>query len=118
STSTTTPGRDNVLRATGIVNPMVGEGVYIGAARTSWGSRGVDYSNRNQVIGNTIYDTTAESIDIKEGTKNGVIRGNLLDGARITGQADSWITVKGQHYVRSEEHTSELQSRENLVCRL
>src|SRR5690606_41935063 len=24
----------------------------------------------------------------------------------------------GEHYRRSEEHTSELQSRENLVCRL
>src|SRR5690606_41396170 len=26
--------------------------------------------------------------------------------------------VDHDHYVRSEEHTSELQSRENLVCRL
>src|SRR5690606_40712637 len=25
---------------------------------------------------------------------------------------------KGQSFIRSEEHTSELQSRENLVCRL
>ena len=99
SNSTNNIVRDNVIHDTGIVNPMFGEGVYIGTAKTNWGSRGVDYSNRNQVIGNTIYDTTAESIDIKEGTKNGVIRGNLLDGARITGQADSWITVKGQHYV-------------------
>src|SRR5690606_41102965 len=27
-------------------------------------------------------------------------------------------TFRRQHKVRSEEHTSELQSRENLVCRL
>src|SRR5690606_41564377 len=26
--------------------------------------------------------------------------------------------VRGTRYLRSEEHTSELQSRENLVCRL
>src|SRR5690606_41537133 len=26
--------------------------------------------------------------------------------------------VKHEEYIRSEEHTSELQSRENLVCRL
>src|SRR5690606_39927513 len=30
-----------------------------------------------------------------------------------------YITLKGMYYKqRSEEHTSELQSRENLVCRL
>src|SRR5690606_40188967 len=28
------------------------------------------------------------------------------------------IVIHGADYVRSEEHTSELQSRENLVCRL
>src|SRR5690606_42040739 len=28
------------------------------------------------------------------------------------------LLVDGGHYARSEEHTSELQSRENLVCRL
>src|SRR5690606_39654386 len=28
------------------------------------------------------------------------------------------VDVKRQHCQRSEEHTSELQSRENLVCRL
>src|SRR5690606_41048492 len=27
-------------------------------------------------------------------------------------------TIEGEVYLRSEEHTSELQSRENLVCRL
>src|SRR5690606_41687539 len=27
-------------------------------------------------------------------------------------------TLTGKHLARSEEHTSELQSRENLVCRL
>src|SRR5690606_40889118 len=36
--------------------------------------------------------------------------------------ADGWLTVKVlllvPYVVRSEEHTSELQSRENLVCRL
>src|SRR5690606_40693855 len=28
------------------------------------------------------------------------------------------VLTNAQHFVRSEEHTSELQSRENLVCRL
>lgn len=91
--------RDSEIHDTGITNQMFGEGVYIGTARDNWRDAGVDYSNRNQVIGNTIYDTTAEAIDIKEGTKDGVIRGNVLDGASTVGQADSWVTVKGQRYV-------------------
>src|SRR5690606_39826230 len=32
--------------------------------------------------------------------------------------ADSFNTREGYRQIRSEEHTSELQSRENLVCRL
>src|SRR5690606_41389793 len=35
-------------------------------------------------------------------------------GVTLTGQAD----YPGCQCIRSEEHTSELQSRENLVCRL
>src|SRR5690606_40322860 len=31
---------------------------------------------------------------------------------------EAWIRKKYSTVVRSEEHTSELQSRENLVCRL
>src|SRR5690606_42072533 len=35
----------------------------------------------------------------------------------IKGEADL-VYKKGTFFLRSEEHTSELQSRENLVCRL
>src|SRR5690606_41850241 len=38
----------------------------------------------------------------------------LADGQRRIDGANADI----QHFARSEEHTSELQSRENLVCRL
>src|SRR5690606_39886618 len=37
-------------------------------------------------------------------------------GARLVRRADRQL--RRHHAVRSEEHTSELQSRENLVCRL
>src|SRR5690606_42076294 len=40
-------------------------------------------------------------------------------GARpvlLTGAAGAWVSTSAS--TRSEEHTSELQSRENLVCRL
>src|SRR5207302_4315935 len=32
--------------------------------------------------------------------------------------ADLEVAAGGKHHSRSEEHTSELQSRENIVCRL
>src|SRR3712207_6928320 len=35
-----------------------------------------------------------------------------------TNVAETSLTVPGIRYVRSEEHTSELQSRQYLVCRL
>jgi hypothetical protein len=53
------------------------------------------------VIGNRIGpNIAAEPIDVKEGTHNGVIRGNTFDGKGISGQnsADSWIDVKGIGY--------------------
>src|SRR5690606_23112902 len=52
-----------------------------------------------------------------------LICGSARDGAalaaRLDGQvADSVLTDPAYNVKRSEEHTSELQSRENLVCRL
>src|SRR5690606_39669745 len=48
-----------------------------------------------------------------------------LPTASFAGQQDTYLNVKGREELlqhirkcRSEEHTSELQSRENLVCRL
>src|SRR5690606_41890774 len=36
----------------------------------------------------------------------------------VFGREDNKFRTRGRGAVRSEEHTSELQSRENLVCRL
>src|SRR5690606_40520015 len=47
-----------------------------------------------------------------EGTAN---RHHLTDGFHLSGQT---IIGLREFFERSEEHTSELQSRENLVCRL
>src|SRR5690606_42022583 len=41
-----------------------------------------------------------------------------LGGIIAFNQADTGLRQLGAHGWRSEEHTSELQSRENLVCRL
>src|SRR5690606_41402878 len=49
--------------------------------------------------------------------------GTWTDLAEPDPPCETWHVVKvsfppGEEVVRSEEHTSELQSRENLVCRL
>ncbi|MEU7000136.1 discoidin domain-containing protein [Nonomuraea sp. NPDC046570] len=90
----------------GLVQPGYGEGVYIGSAGSNWSchgnSGGADRSDRVKVLNNQIGPgVTAEHIDVKEGTSDGVIRGNTFDGRGISGQnsADSWIDVKGIDYL-------------------
>ena len=91
------------VHGTGLAEPGFGEGIYLGSAKANWSKFGggkADRSDRNVVVGNRIYATTAENIDIKEGTTGGVISGNFLDGSSMTGanSADSWIDVKGRGY--------------------
>jgi hypothetical protein len=87
----------NTIRDTGLRKPKFGEGVYVGSAESNWcqitGCE-PDRSDRNLVEGNDIADTTAESVDIKEGTSDGVVRGNVFDGSAME-EADSWVDVKG-----------------------
>ncbi len=102
---------DNIVKNcevynTGLVSPQYGEGIYIGMYYGDWSSSksrtgGMpDASDRNQILSNNIHDTGAECIDIKEGTSNGVIRGNTLEGKYMSGQnyADSWIDIAGCGY--------------------
>lgn len=88
---------DNSIRDTGRRKPKFGEGVYIGTAESNWceiSSCEPDKSDRNEVAGNDISGTTAESVDIKEGTSGGILRDNRFDGSGIV-EADSWVDVKG-----------------------
>ncbi|WP_083255030.1 cellulose binding domain-containing protein [Amycolatopsis orientalis] len=98
--------RDSTISHTGLVQAGYGEGVYLGSANSNWGchgnSGGVDRSDRVQVLDNHIGPyVAAEGIDVKEGTADGVIRGNTFDGQGVSGQnsADSWVDVKGIGYV-------------------
>ena len=93
---------DNVVhgltvRQTGLRRAKFGEGIYVGSAESNWCGLtgcGPDRSDRNVVEENTISATTAESVDVKEGTADGVVRGNTFDGAGMTA-ADAWVDVKG-----------------------
>jgi hypothetical protein len=88
---------NNTISDTGLRKPKFGEGIYIGTAESNWcdvSDCEPDNSDRNLIEGNTISGTTSESVDIKEGTTGGILRGNTFDGAGMT-EADSWVDVKG-----------------------
>ena len=92
----------NVVRDTGLVTQFFGEGIYVGSANKNWcrytGCQ-PDRSDDNRIIDNNIADTTAENIDIKEGTTGGLIAGNVLNGTgMVSSAATSWVNVKGNDW--------------------
>lgn len=90
----------NTIANTGLKTAKFGEGIYVGSAQSNWCSISgceADRSDRNVITGNTISATTAENIDIKEGTTGGELRGNILDGAG-SAAADSLIDIKGSDW--------------------
>jgi Right handed beta helix region len=93
----------NTVRNTGLRRDDFGEGIYVGTAQSNWGNitgGQPDNSDRNVVRDNHISATTAEPVDIKEGTTGGVLSGNTFDGGGLTGShADSWVDVKGNRWL-------------------
>jgi Right handed beta helix region len=92
----------NVVRDTGLDVQFFGEGIYVGTANKNWckytGCQ-PDTSNYNVIIDNNIADTTAENIDIKEGTTGGTISGNTFNGTgMVSSAATSWVNVKGNDW--------------------
>jgi hypothetical protein len=100
STDNTIDG--NVVRNTGLHSTKFGEGIYVGTAHSNWckyTSCNPDNSDRNVISNNDIANTTAENIDIKEGTTGGVIEGNRLAGdGMVASAASAWINVKGNEW--------------------
>jgi Right handed beta helix region len=107
-----TASTGNVVRGltishTGLREEKFGEGVYVGTAESNWckiSDCAPDRSDHNVVIANTIRDTTAENVDVKEGTTGGVVADNTFDGAGMRGDADSWIDVKGNDWLIQNNH--------------
>jgi hypothetical protein len=93
----------NTVYDTGNRREKFGEGIYIGTATSNWCTITdckPDRSDRNLVVGNTIRDVTAEGLDIKEGTSDGIARDNSFDGAGMVEKgADSWVDVKGNDWL-------------------
>lgn len=97
--------RGSTVRDVGRAVPGYGEAVYIGSARSNWDCFGVDggpdRSDYVRVLDNQLGpNVTAEGIDVKEGTRGGVISGNRLDGTGQQGEhyGDSAIDLKGNGY--------------------
>jgi len=99
--------KNSTVTMTGTEEPGYGEGVYLGSANSNWacygtdGGNGPDQSNYIQVLNNKIGpNVAAEGIDVKEGTHDGVISGNTLDGTGEKNQhdADSTMDIKGDKY--------------------
>ncbi|HEX2073635.1 MAG TPA: hypothetical protein VHF92_07610 [Geodermatophilus sp.] len=91
----------NTIRDTGLRKPKFGEGVYVGSSENNWCQLTAcepDRSDRNLIEGNDIAATTAEAVDIKEGTSDGVLRGNTFDGSAMV-EADPWVDVKGNGWL-------------------
>ena len=77
----------NTICDTGQRRDKFGEGVYVGTAMSNWCNITdcePDRSDRNVVGQHHLGTTTAESVDIKEGTTGGVLVGNTFDGAGMT----------------------------------
>ena len=99
---------DSDIHDTGLAKPGFGEGIYVGSAKSNWKSvmgsaTTPDRSDRVLIRGNRISRTSAEGIDIKEGTTGGAVTGNSFAGAGLSGanSADSWVDVKGNGYIVS-----------------
>jgi hypothetical protein len=92
--------QNSIVHTTGLTNPSIGEGIYIGSAVSNWPSSEPDRSDAAQILNNWIVNTSAEGIDIKEGTTGGVISGNRFVNAGYSGAnfADSWVDAKGNGY--------------------
>lgn len=98
----------NAIPDTGLRKPKFGEGIYIGTAESNWcdiSNCEPDRSDRNEIADNTISGTTSESVDIKEGTSDGVLRNNTFDGSNIEA-ADSWVDVKGKGWTIADNSGS------------
>ena len=92
--------RGNEIRDTGQRREKFGEGIYVGTAQSNWCKHTdcePDRSDRNEIVANLVYGTTAEGLDVKEGTTGGIARDNVFGGEALGG-ADSWVDAKGNDW--------------------
>jgi len=83
---------ENTISRTGRIAAEFGEGVYIGYGSQEW----LDESSNVAIVNNKIFETGAEAIDLKPGTRNILVEGNQIhDLAPLRGGAISAHYVGG-----------------------
>ena len=93
--------QNSTVRDTGLRKVQYGEGIYIGTAQSNWcdvSDCKPDRSDRNVIRDNDVADTTAENVDVKEGTSSGKLLDNTFSGAGMK-DSDSWVDVKGNSWL-------------------
>ncbi|WP_105033454.1 right-handed parallel beta-helix repeat-containing protein [Cryobacterium aureum] len=91
----------NTIKNTGKRDPFYGEGIYIGTSDANWCAQTncqPDKTDRTLLMANNISLTGAQPIEVKEGTSNGIIRDNVIDGANAMPRAEEWVKVKGNDW--------------------
>ena len=95
----------SVIHDTGKREPFYGEAIYVGSAHSNWCTYTAcqpDLSHRNAITDNRTYGLTSEAIDIKEGSRDGLVQGNVFDGTGS--RAAAWVDVKGNGWtIRSNQ---------------
>ena len=88
------------IHDTGLLTPRFGEGVYVGSAlnHSDIENGRPDRSDDNVIRESTIWNTTAEAFDLKEGTSRGKVLDNVIDGAGTTA-VDSVLDAKGNDWL-------------------
>ncbi|TFD59104.1 hypothetical protein E3T39_12185 [Cryobacterium suzukii] len=92
----------NIISNTGMRNAPFGEGIYIGTSENNWCDQTncrPDRTDGTLVLGNHISLTGAQPIEVKEGTSDGIVRDNVIDGANGMSAAKEWIKVKGNNWM-------------------
>lgn len=93
--------RDSAIADTGLTNADHGEGIYVGSAQSNWCRYSAcepDASDENRILRTTIGHTAAEAIDVKEGTRGGVIRDNTISRGDGT-SSEAVIELRGDDWV-------------------
>lgn len=88
---------DVVVERTGLTDAKYGEGVYVGSAESNWCRYTAcepDRSDRNVFERLVVRDTTAEALDVKEGTTGGIVRASVLS-VGPDAVVDSAVDLKG-----------------------
>lgn len=91
----------NTITRTGVADVSYGEGIYIGTSERRWDEvtgGSADRSDRNTVAFNTITAAGAEGIEAKEGTSNGIIAANTVNGHLPGSRAIGWVLVTGNSW--------------------